>query len=288
MSQHRKHQSGFAIIELVIILVVLAVIGVVGWKTLSSHQSSKTQPVSTSQTQTATPSSPNSENVGVGWANDGTKWTATGAPPACPDPLSFPTPVDISKATAVLYPGQTRGGNYKPHGGFIFTPHTNDSVTISAPLDAKVYKGVRYIESGEVQYMFIFINPCGIMYRFDHLLTLSPAFQKIADTLPQPKENDSQTTVFNPVPSVKASDNVATAVGFKNSGNTSVDFGVYDLRQKNAVSQTAAWQQAHPMENEFGAYAICWLDNLSGNAQAAAKALPGGDGKAGKQSDYCK
>lgn len=42
-----------------------------------------------------------------------------GLPPSkqlteCPDPLILQTPVDINKVTSILYPGQERGGDFKP------------------------------------------------------------------------------------------------------------------------------------------------------------------------------
>ena len=53
--------------------------------------------------------------VGVTWQFDGSNWTSTGTPPPCPTPLTFTTPVDLFRVTSILYPGQARGGDYKPH-----------------------------------------------------------------------------------------------------------------------------------------------------------------------------
>lgn len=221
----------------------------------------------------------------VMWHWNGTDWMAGGAPPACPSPLLFAPPVDFSAVTAVLYPGQTRGGNYKAHGGFLFTPGTNASVTVRAPMDGYVYRGARYVEADEVQYLFDIINPCGIMYRFDHLLTLSARFQAIAETFP-PAGASSATTVVAPGEQVMTGDIIATAVGFAVTGNTSVDWGVYDLRQRNAVSNDDAWLASHP--GEQAAYAVCWLDAFTASTSAQLRALPGGDGVAGTMSDYCR
>lgn len=54
----------------------------------------------------------------------GVAWDAESAP-ACPDPLILQTPVDLTLATAILYPGQERGGDFKPHGGFRFDNSKN-------------------------------------------------------------------------------------------------------------------------------------------------------------------
>ena len=183
----------------------------------------------------------------------------------------------------MLYPGQTRGGNYKAHGGFRFADGTNTAITVTAPMSGYLYRGARYIEGGEVQYLFDIVNSCGVMHRFDHLLTLSSRFQAFADTLPAASAS-SATTAFPAGTTVTEGETIATAVGFRTTGNTSVDWGAYDLRQKNAASADAAWLAAHP--GEQAPYALCWLDNVAQSAQL--RALPGGDGTAGKTSDYCR
>ena len=113
---------------------------------------------------------------------------------SCPEPFAFQMPVDISKATSVLYPGQVRGGDYKAHGGFRFDRSHPNEITVIAPYDAEVIAGARYPVNGEIQYTFDFSHPCGIRYRFGHLLTLSPKFQAIADKFPLPEGVDSRTT----------------------------------------------------------------------------------------------
>ncbi len=200
------------------------------------------------------------------------------------------SPVDVSKATSILYPGQTRGGDFKPHGGFRFDGLKNEDVTVTVPLAAKVTSGSRYIERGEVQYMFDFEGDCGINYRFDHLKTLSAKFQAIADKLPAAKVDDSRTTAVSPEVSVATGEVVATAVGFAvgdNGPNVSVDFGVYDKRQKNASSKDAAWVAAHSEDGDQAYYGVCWFDLLPAADAAIVKALPAGDSAAGKTSDYC-
>jgi hypothetical protein len=235
----------------------------------------------TQNNQTTTPSEANS----VAWMFNGSTWQANNSPPACPDPLTLNSPVDLTKATALLYPGQTRGGDYKAHGGFVFKNSQNDDITVAIPMDAEVVRGSRYNETGEVQYLFEFVAPCGIMYRFDHLRTLSEPFQKIAETFPTPSES-SQTQNINPSVSVKEGDIIATSVGFIKNSNTTVDWGVYDLRTKNEAAKNAAWAAEH--NTEFAPYGVCWLDWLSSSNMALVKGLPGGDGQSGKMSDYCK
>ena len=56
----------------------------------------------------------------------------------CPEPFVFQLPIDIDKATSVLYPGQVRGEDYKAHGGFRFDGSKNDEIVVKAPYDAYV------------------------------------------------------------------------------------------------------------------------------------------------------
>jgi hypothetical protein len=205
-------------------------------------------------------------------------WRASGTPPACATPL-LQAPADLSLATALLYPGQTRGGNYKSHGGFRFDrPGQNNNLTVTAAMAASVYRGARYIESGEVQYLFDFVAECGVMIRLDHLLTLSPKFQTIADGLPP--ASASSATTFITGQTVTAGETIATAVGFRNPANVSFDFGVYDLRKRNPATTTRT--------GELIPYGICWLDHMSASNNALVRSLPPGDGVAGTTSDYCR
>lgn len=267
---------GFSLIEVVLVLAVLSAVGALAWFGMQGGRS-KTSQVS------------NTEPAGaVSWSHNGTTWQASGKPPTCPNPVRFSqAPSDLSKATAVLYPGQTRGGNYKPHGGLRY-PDGQNKVAVKAIYDGNVVEGARYIEAGETQYMFTIVNDCGIAYRFDHLLSLSPKFQSLAVKLPAAQPNDSRTTKFNSPTSIKAGEVVATAVGFTNNGNASYDLGVYDLRSTNQAAQNAAYRAKHQNILSQAGYALCWLDMFSANDSAILAALPGGDMTSGKQSDYCK
>ena len=281
----KLNQNGLAHLFLVVfLLVVVAVVGFAGWRVLSSK---KDKPASDSS-QTNNSGGSDSASA-VYWNFDGSKWNASDTPPSCPEPLKLTnSPVDVSKATAILYPGQTRGNNYKPHGGFRFDGSKNEDISVKVPMDAYVTKGSRYIEQGETQYMFFFVNSCGIEYKFDHLLTLSSTFQALADKLPAAKVDDSRTTDFDPPVAVKAGDVIATAVGFKKTGNASVDFGVYDLRAPNAASKNSIYATTHDQYKETDFFGICWFDLLPGSDAGTVKSLPAADGQSGKTSDYCK
>lgn len=274
--------AGFAHIWLVV-AVAVAVVGFVGWRVFSNNHQSQSS--STTSSQSGTTKSKNPAET-VTWSRTENGWKVSGTPPACPDPL-LKSPIDISLATNILYPGQLRGGNYKPHGGFRFDDQKDNAVSVTAPLDAELAYASRYIEMGEVQYLLDFVAPCGYDYRFDHLLVLDPKFQAVIDKLPQAQENVSQTYPVSPRVAVKAGDTVATQIGMnKDRLNVFVDFGLYDMRTKNESSKDGAWAAAHPYANEQ--YAVCWFDFLPAADAAAVRALPSADGNSGKTSDYCK
>ncbi len=283
-SMKKTIHSGFTIVEAVIILVVIGGLGIFGYRILSKRDKS----VTSQNTQANDSSSSQTEKVteDITWQWDGAKWQPSSNPPTCPEPMVFTvTPSDLSKADSVLYPGQVRG-QYKPHGGLGFPSSTN-SIEVKAILEGDITSGARYIEAGETQYLLWVENDCGIAYRFDHLLKLSPKVQALADSLPAAKPDDSRTTNFDNPLKVKAGDIVATEVGFAKTKNVSYDLGVYDLRKPNKSAQNPAYLSAHKnMESQAG-YAVCWLDMFSANDVSRLKSLPARDGKMGKTSDYC-
>lgn len=279
----KLNNNGFHLVELVIALAITALVGFVGWRVVSSSKQKEQKPQSSTQSAKTENSS-----TDISWEFNGDKWQASPSPPDCKEPLSMNSPVDVSLASGILYPGQTRGGQYKSHGGFRFDGKKNEDITVKVPMDAQLVKGSRYIEQGETQYFLVFIAPCGIMYRLDHLLTLSSAFQKYADTLPEAKVDDSRTTNFSPAVSVQTGETVATAVGFKNSGNVTADFGVNDLRQPNEKSRDKIWSDQHQSQKEYDYFGICWFDLLPANDASTVKSLPAGDSTSGKTSDYCE
>lgn len=198
----------------------------------------------------------------------------------------MPLPVDMGRVTSILYPGQVRG-DYKAHGGFRFDrSDQTTAVTVVAPMAGTLLRASRYLATGEIQYTFDFVNDCGIMFRFGHLRDLAARFQAIADTLPPPVELDSRSTRVSGV-TVTAGEVIGTGVGLRDSArNVFFDYGVYDLRQRNAASQDPGWFAAH--DNDTMPYGTCWFDLLSSTDAALVRSLPAADGLMGKTSDYCR
>lgn len=211
----------------------------------------------------------------------------------CP---TLQSPVTVSEVTAILYPGQERGGDYKPHGGFRFDGLKNDEVVVRAPIDTTLFAAGGGIFSGEKQYTLEFHTDCGLDLMFGHLLTLTPKFQALVDVLPPLTGGTVKTHAVRPQVSVKAGEVIATAVGLHhgpdadtfNTPNTSFDFGVYERWIPNDISHDHDWQSKHRGVGKYeDAHGLCWLDLLSSTDATRFKALPSGDWQSGKTSDYC-
>jgi len=275
-----KDNQGLAHLGAILLIgVVLAVAGFAGYRVFTKSDTKSSQSSSGSETSGGQTSSD------VIWTPGGDKWIAQGGtPPECSGKPEFQMPADINAVTRVLYPGQQRSTGYKTHGGFLFENAANSAVDVSIPIDSHLIKASRYIEMGEVQYFLVFSVPCGYAYRFDHLRTLTPKFQAIMDKLPEPKVDDSRTTEISPAVKFSKGEKVATAVGF--GSPVGMDFGIYDVRQQNAVSKEASYIAKHESEKEFAYYGVCFLDYMGADSAKLA-ALPPADSAAGKTSDYC-
>lgn len=222
------------------------------------------------------------------WSFNGENWMPIGSVPVCSKPLISRLPVESNKVTRVLYPGQIRGTDYKAHGGFRFDTSPDNKIMVKLPIDANLWRGSRYIQDGEVQYMLDFISPCGILIRFDHLLTLDPEFMKVvASDLPAPQKDDTRTYFFKVNTYYRAGTVIASEVGIRNPKNVTVDFGVYDLRQRNEISKNVTWAAQHSSKKETAYFGICWISELPEQESKAMFALQDG-GVEGKKSDYCK
>lgn len=248
------------------------------------HEEPISPPASSAQTDTTEQTA---EVVTWNFNEQQGQWMASGGtPPACPEPL-LQSPIDLSKVTSVLYPGQYRGMHYKAHGGLALDNAKDVNVDIKMPIDGELTGLTRYLEAGEVQYLLDFTNPCGVAIRFDHLYTLSPTLQTIAEKRPQPTE-DTRGLPLADVDriSLKAGELVATAIGHP-PRNIAMDFGVYDLRSPNEISKNTTWANLHRDFSSQTFYGRCWLDLLPAADATKAKALPSRDQKSKKRSDYC-
>lgn len=280
-----KQQNGFTVIEGLIILVVIAALVGAGIMVAKRQKSAKQSDTKTEQ----------ASNEAVEWSVNfqTNEWfVEKGKAPDCKKPFTFDyAPVDMSQVMFVLLPGQYRGFNYKPHGGFSMTSST---VNVKMPMDAKLVGITRYLESPDkaLQYVMDFESDCGIAFRFDHLHALTPAFQAFADKTPAAKLDDTRSSPEDQPDPIyfKAGEAIATEVGHPDTKNYGFDFGVYDLRARNEVSKNQAWQALHQQNPSQEWYGVCWFDMLPGSDAATANALSKkvvNTNKPNLVSDYC-
>lgn len=231
-----------------------------------------------------------SDSEYVRWEFDGREWMAHGDPPDCFEPFVLSSPVDLGQVSGVLYPGQLRGNDYKPHGGFRFDNKSENSVTVRAVMDGYLLKASKYNDRYDTQIQIFYVHPCGIMVMHDHLLTLSSRLEEALESISVGENGDSRTTNIDERVYIEKGEVLATEVGYPyfpgghNDMNVFVDFGLYDLRAKNDVVYDDAFRQNNPNVGEYGAYGLCFIDYLE-NADLVRR-LPVG-GSEGKMSDYC-
>jgi hypothetical protein len=274
-----KKQDGFHVIEAAIVLVVLAVIGFVGYKVMNGSEEAKND-----NKQSANNTSGSDSSGPPIWEYNQQKlewFVKSGKAPDCKDPFKLDmSPVDMSKITAVGLPGAYRGFSYKAHGGFRAAASTDGNLEVKLPMDANLRGITRYYEAipgypDELQYLVDFETDCGIAFRFDHLLTLTPEFQAVAEKSPAPKKDDTRGDPNAPRISTpfKAGTVVATGVGFPSAQNYGFDFGVYDYREPNEISRNKQWADIHKDFSAQHFHGICWVPLLPGDDVAKAEAM---------------
>jgi len=259
----QKVSHGFHVGILIVSIAVLGIVATLIFVFLNSHTSSDKTSERTK------------------WAYDENKhewYVQRGVATSCKDPFTFDvTPIDLSQVIAIGMPGAYRGYSYKPHGGFRLADTSQGKVDVKLPIDATLVGLTRYYEGepATLQYLLTFESDCGIAFRFDHLYTLTPRFQEIAETTPEPKLNDTSVDpniAFDRV-DFKAGEVVATEVGFPVQRNYGFDFGVYDYRSRNDISRNDAWAKIHNQYQSQEWYGRCWVGMLPGEDGEIAKDL---------------
>lgn len=276
----KRHQSGFAVVELIIAVVIVVVLALAGYKILAERSKA---------TELKKP---------VKWAynEQARNWyVQSGKAPACREPFTFDvTPIDLSLANVIGPPGAYRGGNYKAHGGIRIDGVPGGKVDVKLPINAKLVSLTRYYEGSPstLQYVLSFETDCGIAFRFDHLAKLTPKFQEFANKTPQPKKDDTRSNPGDqPAPvAFTAGEVIATEVGFPATNNFGFDFGVYDYRQRNEISSNQKWAELHKQYSSLDYHGVCWLNMFPGTDAAKATQLSEvvlNPAKPTIVSDYC-
>lgn len=261
-----RKQDGFHVLLLGVIIIAIAIAGVLGvilYKNFTKNTNTTTMNANT--------------DTAVRWEynQQENEWfVAQGTAPACKEPFVFDhTPVDLHNVNNVGFPGTYRGKDYKVHGTFAL----GESSIVKLPAEATLSGMVRYLEGNpaELQYKVNFEMDCGISFYFDHLYALSPQLQALADTLPEPRLNDTRVNPNEAPPRIimRAGDIVATATGSHQLQRYGIDFGVIDYRKPNAISHNQKWATLHDNFKATEWYGVCWFAMLPGDDAEKAKQL---------------
>ena len=216
------------------------------------------------------------------------QWTSTHDPSQCP-PMKevFKIfPIDTSVITQFARPGRTGFNStiYIAHGALRADDTKHDTVTVSFPASGFSLHAVNrrvetYIESDEEQIKLEFIHPCGILVRLDHLAQLSPKWLDIIDNIPVTSDSHLTFTQQN-VHLVELGEVLSNGIGHPT--NTYLDFGVYDLRQKNKIAEYIS--ESWPEYVGTADHGVCWSSFFGVETQELLEKLPAG---AVSTSDYC-
>jgi len=206
----------------------------------------------------------------VQWSNWETgEWAPSSTPPDCgplEDIFGF-FPIDVNVVDEFTPPGRAggNGGYYVSHGHLRSqkTPYNQIDVKFPAKgfslyaVSRRVedyYIETKHIVDDEEQVKLEFHHPCGIKIMVDHLAQVTDRWAEIIKTVPVLK-NDSRVTFM---PSgryfVDPGEVLAHAIG--HATNTYLDFGVYDLRNKNDLAEMIA--RDWPEYVSGASHAICW------------------------------
>ena len=200
-------------------------------------------------------------------------------------------PIDTNLLTQFARPGRTGYANadgtepiYIAHGALRADNSQYDQIDVRFPADGfSLYAANRRLEesiSNEEQVKLLFHHPCGIQVWIDHLAKPTDRWTSIIEDVPV--TTSSQIT-FMPAGThqVQAGEVLASGIGHEH--HTYLDFGVYDLRNKNSVAEMIA--NEWPEYQSTGDYAICWSTFFGPETQQLLEALPAG---AVDTSDYCQ
>ena len=177
---------------------------------------------------------------------------------------------DFSKIEEIWGWGLTPG-NYLKNHTYIFLKNSKHigkraiapkAVPIYAPGDSYLilYSKFRLEDSKDIHWRLIFQVGCEIVYRFDHLETLS---KRIKTHLGEKKVDEDQVGARNiPVSPLKMK--AGELIGFTKS---TFDFGVLDLRRSNTLPKYLKRFENRPTGQQFK-YASCPYDYFNEKIKA--------------------
>ncbi|MBI3413459.1 MAG: hypothetical protein HY051_05270 [Candidatus Aenigmarchaeota archaeon] len=153
----------------------------------------------------------------------------------------------------------------------------NKKVPVYVPVGAKLVAGTKYMEGGELNYLFFFDVSCEIEIKFDHL---EEPIKLIGDMFPNPPKIEDTRTDYLPATQFKAGDLIGYTTGTPAAKNW--DFGVYSKVKSNHLAGKAGYE-------EMDTRAVCPYDYFTGGKKEFYYSLfvsKTGDGA--PPTDFCK
>jgi hypothetical protein len=240
-------------------------------------------------TTTISPTTSTSVPV-VRWnTNSEKEWAPSSDPPPCkPFAEVFSVfPIDTNLLTQFARPGRTGADGATPiyiaHGALRADNAQYDQIDVRFPAEGfSLYAANRRFEetiSNEEQVKLLFHHPCGIQVWIDHLAKPTDRWASIIEDVPI---TTSSRITFMPAGThqVQAGEVLANGIGHEH--HTYLDFGVYDLRNKNSAAEMIS--NEWPEYRSTGDYAICWSTFFGPDTEQLLEGLPAG---AVDTSDYC-
>ena len=211
-------------------------------------------------------------------------------------------PIDVTIVDVFTPPGRPGGDSY--HGSYYVghghlrshnTPHEQIEVKFPAEgfslyqanrqledyyIEEKETDTVKHIVDDEEQVTLTFHHPCGIAVKIAHLAQVTDRWAEIIKDIPV-FTNDSKIT-FMPSGKdfVESGEVLARAIG--HATNTSLDFGVYDLRNKNDSAERLA--RDWPKYVLDASHGICWTGLFGPEVQKLLE----GKADSNATSDFCE
>ena len=168
-----------------------------------------------------------------------------------PQPIFTHEITDLSKIKRTERWGQVKSEHLKNHT-FLFLKNKNKPVPVYAPVDSYLILQTRYRMQGlkEVQWRLIFQVGCEIIYRFDHLDTLSDKILKHLDNISVNEDQDAAANVaVNPPLKIVAGEIIAFTQGTPQAG--SWDFGAGDINKNNKLPKRLKKYENAPTGRQY-------------------------------------
>ena len=176
-----------------------------------------------------------------------------------PQPIFTHEITDLSKIKRTERWGQVKSKHLKNHT-FLFLKNKNKPIPVYAPVDSYLILQTRYRMQGlkEVQWRLIFQVGCEIVYRFDHLDTLSDKLLKHLGNIPvNEDQNAAPNVLINPPIEIKAGELIASTQGTPQAG--SWDFGLSDVSKNNELPKKLKNYKNKPTGRQYK-YSACPYD----------------------------